>query len=140
MKARIMKRAHQIAKSLEGDYRARMSLALRQAWGEEREVTLEDKLIELGGKRWQKREHNRIYLESAILSKAIGLEAETYKTGNISSATLNGEKISNSQAGKIYGALGSANLYYDCNKDEFFWRMPVNEEYIKMAIKTLRAS
>ena len=34
MKASLMKRAHQIAKGLEGDYRARMSIALRQAWKE----------------------------------------------------------------------------------------------------------
>ncbi|QQE75239.1 hypothetical protein [Brevibacillus composti] len=36
MKARVMKRAHQIARMLEGDYAARMSLALRQAWAESR--------------------------------------------------------------------------------------------------------
>lgn len=34
MKRNVMMRAHQIAKGLEGDYRARMSLALRQAWKE----------------------------------------------------------------------------------------------------------
>ena len=32
----IMKRAHEIARNLEGDYRARMSLALRIAWEEEK--------------------------------------------------------------------------------------------------------
>ena len=52
MKSNIMKRAHQIAKNLEGDYRARMSLALRQAWKEEREgkgLTVEElvKLCEI---------------------------------------------------------------------------------------------
>lgn len=36
MKRNLMKRAHQIAKTLEGDYRARMSIALRQAWEEEK--------------------------------------------------------------------------------------------------------
>ena len=36
MKRNLMKRAHQIAKGLEGDYQARMSLALRQAWKEEK--------------------------------------------------------------------------------------------------------
>ena len=30
----IMKRAHEMAKKMEGDYRARMALALRQAWKE----------------------------------------------------------------------------------------------------------
>ena len=44
MKRNLMKRAHEIARSLEGDYRARMSLALRQAWKEEKgmEITLEN--------------------------------------------------------------------------------------------------
>ena len=40
MKRNLMKRAHEIARSLEGDYRARMSLALRQAWKEVKEVEL----------------------------------------------------------------------------------------------------
>ena len=39
-----MKRAHQIAKTLEGDYRARMSMALRQAWQEaKKEAKKEEK-------------------------------------------------------------------------------------------------
>lgn len=33
-KAQIMQRAHEIARTLEGDYSARMSIALRQAWAE----------------------------------------------------------------------------------------------------------
>lgn len=33
-KAQIMKRAHEIARTLEGDYMARMSIALRMAWVE----------------------------------------------------------------------------------------------------------
>ena len=40
MKANLMKRAHQIAKGLEGDYRARMSIALRQAWKEAKKEVL----------------------------------------------------------------------------------------------------
>ena len=46
MLRRIMVRAHQIAKGFEGDYQARLSLALRQAWKEERgkeEVKIEMK-------------------------------------------------------------------------------------------------
>lgn len=34
MMKQIMKRAHEIAKTLEGAYMARMSIALRQAWAE----------------------------------------------------------------------------------------------------------
>ena len=37
MRRKVMMRAHEIAKGLEGNYRARMSMALRQAWKEEKE-------------------------------------------------------------------------------------------------------
>ena len=54
MKRNVMMRAHQIAKGLEGDYRARMSLALRQAW---KEVTAQNMVLKVnhqpsGGKEW----------------------------------------------------------------------------------------
>jgi len=44
MKRNVMMRAHQIAKSLEGDYHARMSLALRKAWKEERNMKMLENL------------------------------------------------------------------------------------------------
>ena len=40
MKRNLMMRAHELARNLEGDYRARMSLALRQAWKEEKEMEM----------------------------------------------------------------------------------------------------
>ena len=56
MKRNVMKRAHQIAKTLEGDYRARMSLALRQAWKEvkemERNMVIKINHQPSGGKEW----------------------------------------------------------------------------------------
>ena len=44
MKRNIMKRAHEIAKGLEGDYRTRMSIALRQAWKEVKGMANEQEL------------------------------------------------------------------------------------------------
>ena len=56
MKRNVMKRAHQIAKTLEGDYIARMSLALRQAWKEvkemERNMVIKVNHQPSGGKEW----------------------------------------------------------------------------------------
>lgn len=57
MKRNVMMRAHQIAKSLEGDYHARMSLALRKAWKEVKKVNRISKIIKVnhqpsGGKEW----------------------------------------------------------------------------------------
>ena len=56
MKRSLMKRAHEIARSLEGDYIARMSLALRQAWKEVKEMK-RNMIIKVnhhpsGGKEW----------------------------------------------------------------------------------------
>ena len=55
------------------------------------------KLEEKGFKRWQKGNFDRLYINA----KSLGLECDYYKTGNVSSAWLNGEKISNCQAKKM---------------------------------------
>ena len=54
----IMKRAHQIARGLEGDYRARMSLALRQAWEEKKMINAAElrKVYVVRGKTYENKE------------------------------------------------------------------------------------
>jgi len=106
----IMVRAHEIARTLEGDYMARMALALRQAW-------LEARLIQAGGRRWTKGEFNRIYFNN--LAEFYGLRYGTYNTGNISWAELDGERISNNSARQILFTLNSAKVWYDCNTGRF---------------------
>lgn len=69
------------------------------------EITREQ-MIALGGKPWQpKQGPERVYIND--WQELAGLEIERYKTGNIKSAYLNGEKISNTRAsflanGKVY--------------------------------------
>ena len=46
---------------------------------------------------WEKYNKRRLYLDFA---KIVNLEVDRYNTGNISSAYLEGEKISNSKASK----------------------------------------
>ncbi|MFZ5815325.1 MAG: hypothetical protein ACOY93_08470 [Bacillota bacterium] len=106
----IMVRAHEIARSLEGDYAACLSYGLRQAWFEAR-------LIAAGGARWQKNGMDRIYIND--LARWFGLEVDYYKSGNICSAKLDGERISNNQAGKILSRLAMARVYYDCLTGRF---------------------
>ena len=75
MKAKIMKRAHEFARKMEGDYAARLALALRQAWREARqpkelpsEVTFkfdtgkQVETIRLNLNRWTKYGKDRIYV------------------------------------------------------------------------------
>ena len=102
----IMIRAHEIARTLDGDYTARLALALRQAW-------LEARLIQAGGRRWTKAGHNRIYFNN--LAERYGMQFDTYNTGNICWATVDGERISNNSARQILSMLSAARVWYDCN-------------------------
>jgi len=72
-----------------------------------------DTLQKAGGKLWEKGAHRRVYFNN--LAELGGLEYCTYKTGNISSASLAGERISNSEARRLL----AAKLYFDLNTGEF---------------------
>lgn len=52
------------------------------------------------GNRWQVK-GDRLYLSDDFKLKALGLEVQYYKTGNICGATQNGETISNTKATKL---------------------------------------
>lgn len=108
MKA-IMVRAHQIARSCEGDYSARITLGLRQAW-------VEVRLLQIGN-RWTKGAMDRIYIND--LPRWYGLNVDHYKSGNICYAELNGERISNTQASKLLGRLSMAKVWYDVTTGKF---------------------
>ena len=57
----------------------------------------------IGGRRWQKNGHDRVYLNDwAVFA---GIETSHYNTGNISSASYQGEGVSNSQAYKLLGSI-----------------------------------
>ena len=62
---------------------------------------------------WEKYNKKRLYLDFA---KIINLQVDRYNTGNISSASLEGEKISNSKAYKYI--QGKAFIDLNSNKLE----------------------
>lgn len=74
-----------------------------------------ERLEEMGAKRWTKGNHDRLYLSNCG-AEIIGLEVSRYNTGNISSATLNGEKISNSKAYDVLSSFEKA--YIDLSTGE----------------------
>lgn len=80
-----------------------------------------EKLMDKGGKRWTKAPHDRIYLNTDVCAKLIGLTYTTYKTGSVSSATYEGESISHSHACDILTAFDKGRLYYDVVDDKFRW-------------------
>ncbi|MTE20226.1 hypothetical protein F0L17_14135 [Streptomyces sp. TRM43335] len=63
----------------------------------------------IGGRRWQKNGHDRVYLNG--FETVPGLELDHYKSGNISSATLDGEKVSNAEGGRLATAVDK--VYFD---------------------------
>ena len=69
------------------------------------------RMKEIGGKRWQKNNMDRVYFND-LASKA-GLDVDRYNSGSISSASLKGKSISNSKAKEIYANLESGKVYFD---------------------------
>lgn len=67
-----------------------------------------ERLINAGANRWTKYERDRLYIKR--LADLIGLSYTKYNTGNISSAELNGETISNSECNRILAALDKAYI------------------------------
>lgn len=69
------------------------------------------------GKLWENGSMRRVYFNN--LREIYGLDASFYGTGSVSSATINGEKISNTQARKIGTDLDFGKLWFDLNTNEF---------------------
>ena len=71
----IMRRAWEIYRTLEGDHRAKLSLALKTAWRETTSVKTPEEIIEklqaqgLKVTRWTKYGHDRIYVKGFHYSK-----------------------------------------------------------------------
>lgn len=87
-------------------------------------------LTALGGKLWEQHGKRRVYFNE--LSRFLGLEANFYNTGNVSSATLNGDKISNSQARRMLWAC-AGKLWWDASDEKFHW-LDINDYYVKQII------
>lgn len=73
------------------------------------------RIEEAGAKRWTRYGNDRLYLRG--IEKLIGLEYKKYNTGNIKSASLQGDEISNSRCYRILGTLDKG--YYDIQRDVY---------------------
>lgn len=94
------------------------------------------------GNRWQKNGMDRIYIND--IQSLYGLETNRYGSGNISSARLNGNVISNSAAKRIiFNDLGGVNgkLWYDVATQQWHGRGLSQEAFdiIVTRIKTILA-
>lgn len=93
------------------------SLAYRITLGARKERTMQitaETMVAIGGSHWQRGDKDRVYLND--WAQFIGLEVERYKSGNIWNATLNGETISNGEAGRLLGAVHK--VFFDNTDDQ----------------------
>ena len=74
-----------------------------------------EKMKEIGGSEWIKGDMHRVYFNAEKFNELSGLVINFYKTGNISSAIFQGEKISNSRAYK----LRADKVYFDVKAGKF---------------------
>lgn len=80
-------------------------------------MNMAEMLLSMGGREWAKGGLHRIYLPVEVSARVLELKVTRYDSGNISSATLEGEKISNASAKEILYDLEGA--YYDVVADKF---------------------
>ena len=83
------------------------------------------KLLAAGGKLWEAGDKVRIYFNDleARLAKAVGIEFGSYKTGSISWARKNGEKISNSECYRQLSKVSyNSKLWFDLVTGQWGWK------------------
>lgn len=99
------------------------------------------KLETLGGKYWEAGDRRRVYFDAAACAKLVGLDCSYYNTGNISSATLAGESISNSAAGKMIDSWKFAGLHVDLSDMKFHCKsgVAIDREHVMMVISKIKA-
>jgi len=96
-------------------------------------IIIPEALKAIGGSEWIRGDKHRIYFND--LPKWYGLQYTTYNTGNVKSAQLDGQPISNSQArGIIYGL---DKIWYDVKNGDFSYRG--DPEYCEKAIEKIKA-
>ncbi|WP_312738310.1 hypothetical protein [Atlantibacter hermannii] len=95
------------------------SLKLAYAQQSQPVISTEQKLLDLGMRVWTGGNHRRIYVNAEHWAEVFGLVIDVYKTGNIKSAALNGETISNTKAYKLI----ALRPYFDCNTQKFVSNM-----------------
>lgn len=80
-----------------------------------------EQLIAAGGKLWESGDRRRAYFND--LAALIGFEVHRYGTGNISSAYLDGEHVSNTRATSLETSLRFAKLWFDLASGEWGWKI-----------------
>ncbi|MDP9953116.1 MULTISPECIES: hypothetical protein [Streptomyces] len=83
-------------------------------------------MVAIGGNRWQRNGMDRVYINN--WAAFAGIETTHYNTGNISSASYQGEGISNSQAYKLLGSIDK--VWFDSADGKIHGRFGYDESRV----------
>lgn len=88
-------------------------------------------LIRIGGRRWQKAGHDRIYFNEPM-SWSTRIDISRYGTGNVSGCTVDDRAVANSRAYGIVTCIDK--LWYDV-ADGKFWARHTNADCYEIRFK-----
>lgn len=94
---------------------------------EKTESVAADKDFSSLGNVWEKGNFHRLYLDPVKVAKAIGMDVDYYKSGNVRSASINGESISNNDCYKVLTSWNGA--YIDLTTGEMHERSGYSVRY-----------
>lgn len=115
-KKELMENAWKIAregqKAFGGKVSEYFAEALKMAWAQAKNTIDIEALEKKGFNRWTKGNMDRLYFN---IEKSGYLDVDYYKTGNVRSAYLNGERISNAEAYRLMSVKCFINLKHENN-------------------------
>lgn len=97
-------------------YRIKLPTLLRKT---PKAITLTaEKIVALGGRRWQKNGKDRVYIND--WAPFAGLDVSHYGSGNVSGATLGGRAIANSRAARLLATI--EKVWFDAADGKLYAR------------------
>lgn len=138
-KKEIMSNAWKIAKEGQKEFGGKVSeyfaQALKMAWAQAKNSINVEALEKKGFNRWTKGDMDRLYFS---LEKAGALELDYYKSGNLRSADLDGERISNAEACRLLAVKCFIDLKHE-NKLVIQYGGPEAQEVVANVVKKVLA-
>lgn len=93
------------------------------------------KRLEEIGQVWEKNP-DRIYFNN--LDKRLGIEAQFNKSGSVSSAKLNGEKISNNKASNLIMEARLTKIYYSKSENKFIGKTGLSDADYNRIVNSIK--
>lgn len=97
-----------------------------------------EKLVRIGGKEWQKGELHRVYFDD--LPTWYGLDCSFYNTGNVQSARVDGQTVSNAEGRRIFARLACKKFWYDVTDKQYHGSAGMTQADFEVIREKVRAA